>query len=81
MKIIEKALAFLDKDKKAQVKKQDKLNWIIEQLEKAKLQIRNQCEHESRKKRRAKLRKEYRVLSKLLKKSKKQLDAIELAAS
>jgi len=73
MKIVEKTLAFLNKSKKAQAKKLDKLTRIIEHLEKTKQRIREEYRNEHNKKRKEKLLKELKVLGRLLKKSKKRL--------
>jgi hypothetical protein len=73
MKIIEKALGFLDMKKRVQKKKISKLQGIIEQLEAAKEKAKRAYKAEKDDARRKEKLKEFRALCKLLKKSRKRL--------
>lgn len=73
MKIIEKALGFLDLKRRVQKEKISKLYSIIEQLEEARQKAKQAYKEEVDGARREEYLKEFRALCKLLKKSRKRL--------
>jgi len=77
VKIIDKALAFLDLSRKKLQKRREKFRSIIEKLENAKLKVKHQYKSEKNKKRKEKYLDEFLALSKLLKKSKKRLKSLK----
>ncbi|RLA71086.1 MAG: hypothetical protein DRG24_05960 [Epsilonproteobacteria bacterium] len=77
MKLIEKALAFLQKKNRVQKEKIDKLKVIVKRLQEAEKEAKFRYKKETNRKKKKKNFKEYVILCKLFKKSQKRLKRLE----